>query len=236
MCLLSPPLACNPSHLSPGCCPAILYVCLPALGCVSLAILYICPPVSAFVSCLAILYICLSALGCCVRLCPASALQSLISFVSQLAVSASALQSLCMGPRKPLHLSPSCRLLYPPLPCNPLFVTQLWAVCRLQSFTCVSLCVFQLWTAVPASALQSFTCVLASLCICLPALDCCIRLCLAILLSPSSRLHVARYPLHLSPCVYICLPALDCCGRLCLAILCLPALDVASSGCRVFRF
>ena len=45
-----------------------------------------------------------------------------------------------MCPRKPLHLSPSSRLLYLPLPCNPLFVTQLWAACRLQSFTFVSLC------------------------------------------------------------------------------------------------
>ena len=51
-----------------------------------------------------------------------------------------------------------------------------------------------------------------------------------------SGLHVTCNPLHVSPCVYICLPALDCCGRLCLAILCLPALDVASSSRRVFRF
>ena len=107
----------SPSRLQPFTfvsqllCPAILYICLPALGCVSLAIVYICLPAL---------------------------------------------------------------------------------------------------TAVSASALQSFTCVLASLCICLPALDCCIRLCLAILyLSPSSALHVVCNPLHLSPCVYICLPALD---------------------------
>ena len=102
--------------------------------------------------------------------------------------------------------------------------------------------------------------------ICLPALGCCVRLCLAfvsqrwaavsalqslilhvspssdccvrpfIYLSPSSGLRVACNPLHLSPCVYICLPALDCCRPLCLAILCLPALDVASSSCRVSRF
>ena len=45
---------------------------------------------------------------------------------------------------------------------------------------------------------------LTSLCVCLPALDCCIHLCLAILyLSPSSGLHVACNPLHVSPCVYI---------------------------------
>ena len=51
----SPPLACNPSHLSRSglLCPAILHICLPAVGCVSLAIRYICLP----------------ALGCCVRLC-----------------------------------------------------------------------------------------------------------------------------------------------------------------------
>ena len=68
----------------------------------------------------------------------ASALQS-FTFVSQCwaAVSASALQSVLASL---LHLSTSSRLLSPPLPCNPLFVTQLWAACRLQSFTVVSLC------------------------------------------------------------------------------------------------
>ena len=56
-----------------------------------------------------------------------------------------------MCPRKPLHLSPSSRLLYPPLPCNSLFVTLLaiFSIC-LPAFKFVS----QLWTA--ASALQSF--------------------------------------------------------------------------------
>ena len=118
----------------------------------------------------------------------ASALQ-FFTFVSQrwAAVSAFALQSLilhlspssdccvrlclailCMCPRKPLHSSPSSRLLYPPLPCNPLFVTQLWAACRLQSFACVSLCLH-----------------------CLPALDCRCRLCLAILCLPA--LDVASF-------------------------------------------
>ena len=61
------------------------------------------------------------------------------------------------------------------LPCNITFVSQFWAACRLQSFT------------------LSFNS------LCLPALDCCVRLCLAIL--------------------YICFAALGCCVRLCLAIL-----------------
>ena len=77
---------------------------------------------------------------------------------------------------------------------------------RLQPFTLSPSC----------SALQSFTFVTQ-----LWALGC---------------MSLACNPLHVSPCVYICLPALDCCGRLCLAILCLPALDVASSSRRVFRF
>ena len=160
---------CNPLHyhLSP-----CVYMCLPALDCCVRAILHICLPALAAVS--------------------ASALQS-FAFVSQrwAAVSASALilhlspssdccVRLCLAilymcPRKPLRVSPSSRLLYPPLPCN-------------------------------------------------------------LYLSPSSGLHVACNPLQLSPCVYICLPALDCCGRLCLAILCLPALDVANSRRRVFRY
>ena len=105
--------------------------------------------------------------------CTASALQSLILHLSP---SSDCCVRLCLAilymcPRKPLQLSASSRLLHPPLPCNPLFVTQLWAACRLQSFTFVSLC------------------------------------------------------LHLSPS-----------SGLCLAVLCLPALDAASSSCRVFRF
>ena len=73
------PLACNPSHLSPSCSALQYYICLSALGCVSLAILYI-------VICLP----CLPALDCCVRLCLA-----ILYIVSQLwaAASASALQS-----------------------------------------------------------------------------------------------------------------------------------------------
>ena len=41
LCFLSPPLACNPSHLSPSCSALQYYICLPALGCVSFTILYI---------------------------------------------------------------------------------------------------------------------------------------------------------------------------------------------------
>ena len=143
MCLLSPPLACNPSHLSPSC----------------------------------------------------SALQSFI-FVS-----------LC------LHLSPSSGLLCPPLPCNPLHLSPS------AGLLCPPLpCSLPALTTVSASALQSFTRVLASLCMCFPALDCCIRLCLAILnLSPSSGLHVACNPficlplcLHLSPSPGLLWPPLPC--------------------------
>ena len=163
MCLLSPPLACNPSHLppsSPPCNPLDLspssglrvacnplhvspcvYICLPALGnpLISFTFVSLCLHLSP-------------ALGCCVRLC---AIRWLLCpplrnplHLSQRwgAVSASAFQSLTlhlspssdccvrlclailhMCPRMPLHLSPSSRLLYPPLPCNPLFFTQLWA-------------------------------------------------------------------------------------------------------------
>ena len=98
-------------------------------------------------------------------------------------------------------------------------------------YVCLSLAIlyicFQLWVAVSASAMQSLNCVS-------PSADCCVRHCLAILcLPPSSQLHVACNPLHLSRCVYMCLPALDCCVRLCLAILCLPALDVTNSSCSV---
>ena len=168
-----PPL--SPSRLQP-------FTFVSQLLC--LATLYICLPLSTFVSQLwtAVSASALQSFTFVSQLWAAvSALQS-FTFVSQrwAAVSASALQSLIlhlspssdccvrlclailyMCPRKPLHLSPSSRLLYPPLPCNPLFVTQLWAACRLQSFTFVSLCVY----------------------ICLPALDCCGRLCLAILVS-----------------------------------------------------
>ena len=148
-----PPL--SPSRLQPFTfvsqllCPAILYICLPALGCVSLATLYICLAVSTFVS---QLWTAVSA----------SALQSLILHLSP---SSDCCVRLCLAilymcPRKPLHLSPSSRLLYPPLPCNPLFVIQLWAACRLQSFTFVSLCLHLspssgvLWPPLPCNSLS----------------------------------------------------------------------------------
>ena len=168
MCLLSPPLACNSSRLSPSC-SAILYICLPLSTFVS----QLWTAVSAYAL---QSFTFVSQLWAAVS---ASALQS-FTFASRRWAAVSALQSLIlhlspssdccvrlclailyMRPRKPLHLSPSSRLLYPPLPCNPLFVTQLWAACRLQSFTFVPLCVYM----------------------CLPALDCCGRLCLAILVS-----------------------------------------------------
>ena len=66
----------------------------------------------------------------------------------------------------PSHVSPSCSALQ-----SFTFVSQLWAACRLQSFTFASLCP-HLWAAVSASA-QSFTFV--------PAPGCCARLCLPIL-------------------------------------------------------
>ena len=100
--------------------------------------------------------------------------------------------------------------------CHPLSPFLLVTVSALSPFCLPSCC------AVPTSALQScpfvsqhWTAVLQSF-TCAPALDCGVHLCLAIL--------------------YMCLSALDCCVRLCLAILCLPALDVANSSCRVFRF
>ena len=88
------------------------------------------------------------------------------------------------------HLSPCVYICLPaldccvPLPCNRLHLSRsAGLLCPPQSLFYICLPAL---TAVSASALQSFACVLASLCICLPALDCCIRLCLAILyLSPS---------------------------------------------------
>ena len=70
----------------------------------------------------------LPALGCCVRL-------SLAILYNCLPVLGLAILYICA--RNPLHVSPRSRLLYPPLPCNPFFVSQLW-------------------TVVPAFALQSF--------------------------------------------------------------------------------
>ena len=121
--------------------------------------------------------------------------------------------------------------------CLPSCISSCWSLCPL------------IWAAVSASRLPIRHAVQlspSSGLLCLPlacnplrvfsALGRCVRLCHAILefhVSPSSQLHVACNPLHLSPCVYTCLPALDCCVRLCLAILCLPALDVTNSSCSV---
>ena len=127
----------------------------------------------------------------------------------------------------PLHLSPLSpsrlqsftfvsqllcpAILYICLPVST-FVSQLWAAVSasaLQSFTFVS----PRWAAVSASALQSFTCVLASLCICLPALDCYIRLCLATQLWAACRLQsftVISLCLHLSPSFGLLWPPLPC--------------------------
>ena len=117
----------------------------------------------SFTCVLASLCICLPALDCCIRLCLAILN---LSPSSGLRVACNPLHFVFLC----LHLSPSSGLLWPPLPCKPLFVTQLWAA--------LSPCVY----------------------ICLRALDCCIRLCLAILyLSPSFGLHVACNPLHFVP-------------------------------------
>ena len=87
LCLRS----CLPScgSLCPSCLPSVS-LCLPSC-CPSSGLRVACKPLhlSPFV------YICLPALDCCARLC---------------------LAILYMCPRKPLHLSPSSRLLYPPLP------------------------------------------------------------------------------------------------------------------------
>ena len=167
--------------LCPPCLPSVslcLRLCLPFCWA-------LCP------SCLPSVSFCLpSSLPCCLPCwswCPPCLPSFLYIYVPPLSPS-------CL---QPSHLSPSCSALQ----CLT-FVFQLWAACRLQSFTFVSLCLhvspssgllcpplpsnplhlspsFGLlcpplrWAAVSASALQSFTCVLASLCICLSALDCC---------------------------------------------------------------
>ena len=187
---------------------------------VSLLVGHLCPP------CLPPVSLCLRpCLPSCWSLCPPLLPSVSFCLPSCCAVPTSALQSFPFVSQLWTAVLQSCTC----LACNPSSCLQVLDCSALQSFTFVS----QLWACNPCNPLHLSPCVY----ICLPALDCRICLCLAILyLSPSSGLHVACNPLHLSPCVYICLPALDCCGRLCLAILCLPALDVASSSCRVFRF
>ena len=93
----------------------------------------------------------------------------------------------CLSLANPLcsTLSPSSGLLCLPLACNPLHLFS--ALGR-----CVRLCHAILEFHVSPSA------------------DSCIRHCLGILyLCPSSQLHVACNPLHLSLCVHMCLPAFD---------------------------
>ena len=176
--------------------------------------------------------------GHCVRLvfllsftCPPSRLQP-FTFVSQLwtAVSASALQaftcaSLC------LHLSPSSGLLCPPLPCNPSHLSPSSGL-RCSPLPCNPSHLS------PSSGLRC------------PPLPC-----NPLHLSPSAGLLCPPLPCNplfvtqlwaacrLQSCLYICFP-------LCLHLSpssgllwpplpcnpCLPALDVASSSCRVFRF
>ena len=131
-------------------CPAILYICLPALGCVSLAIPTFVSQLWTAVSASAVQsFTFVSQLWAAVS---ASAFQS-STFVSQrwAAVSASAWQSLI------LHVSPS-------------------------SDSCIRLCLAILYLSpscglhVDCNPLHLSPCVY----ICLPALDCCGRLCLAI--------------------------------------------------------
>ena len=149
-CLLScwslcPPCLPSVSFCFPSCCavPTSALQSFPFVSQLWTAVLqsFTCPPAP---DCcvrlsLAILDICLPDLGCCVRL---------------------SLAILHNCPRSPLQLPPSSRLLYPPLPCSPLFVSQLWAACRLQSFTFVSLCLHLspssglLWPSLPCNPLS----------------------------------------------------------------------------------
>ena len=114
--------------------------------------------------------------------------------------------------------------------------------------------------AVPTLALQSFPCV-SQLClplacnpshlspssgllcpailyICLPELDCCVRLCLAILYICLLTFVSQLWLLCPQPFTFvlailcICLPALDCCIRLCLAILYLSPSSTLHVSCK----
>ena len=138
-----PPLPCNPLRLSPSSgllCPPLpsnplrlpptsALLC-PPLNCIPFPLA--CNPLHlspSLLPCpsglrLAIRNMCLPtllpALGCCVRL-----------WLAILYTCLPAL-GLCAAVCNPLHLSPSSRLLYPPLPCNPFFVTQLLVLSPLQ--------------------------------------------------------------------------------------------------------
>ena len=162
-------------------CLSSVSFCLPS--CWSL-----CPP------CLPSVSLCLrSCLPSCWTLCPSCLPSVSFCLPSCLPCCATSCWSLC-PPCLPSFLY-TC-LLSPPLACNPshlspscsalqsfTFVSQLWAACRLQSFTFASLCLH----LSPSSGL---------LCLPLPcnplhlspALGCCVRLCLAIL----NFLHLSR--------------------------------------------
>ena len=142
MCLLSPPLACNPSYLSRSCSALQSFTFISQLrAAVSASALQslhlsssaglLCPPLPCnpeflhlspnfdccvrlcLICILASLSICLPPLDCCIRLYLAILY---LSPSSRLHVASNALLlvSLCR------HLSPSSGLLWPPLPCNPL--------------------------------------------------------------------------------------------------------------------
>ena len=143
------------------------------------------------------------------------------------------------------------------------FVSQL-CTAVLQSLTCLPApdCCVRLSLAILDICLPALGCCvrlsLATLHNCLPVLGCCVFLSLAILyiclsapccvrLGCCVRLAILYVCLPTVDCalslslatLHICLPALVCSARnpvhAALAILCLPALDVASSSCRVFK-
>ena len=191
---------------------------------------------------LAILYNCLPVLDCCVCLSLA-----ILTFAVSIwaAVSASALQSSTCAAQLWTPLSPpllaTLYMCLPALDCSALqsftCVYQLWAACCLQSilYMClpVSTYVSQLWTAVPASALQSFTFVSQLwAAVSASALQSFTFASQRWAVASASALQSFTFVLAV---LCVCLPALDCCVPLCLAILCLPALNVASSSCRAFR-
>ena len=193
-----------------GCPPCFGTACPPSVRLVTLCLpscWSLCPP------CLPPVFLCLqSCLPSCWSLCPP-----------------------CLPPVSLCLRSclPSCWSLCPPCRpsvsfCLPSCLSSCWSLCP-PCLPCVCLCLRSClpscWSLCPP-CLRS-----VSLCICLPGLDCCIRLRLAILyLSPSSGLHLqsstcVSLPLHLIP------------ARTAVAtFLCLPALGVASSSCRAFRF
>ena len=209
---------CPPScrSLCPPCLPSVSF-CLPSCGhCVRLVSLH-----SFFVSGLVFFLV-----GHCVRL--VSLLSPFVSLlVSRLVDHCVRLVSLLLSFVS--FLSPSCWSLCPPrpfcLPLTPVLSPFLWITVRLVSLLfcfCFPSCLPSCWSSCP---------------------HCCF--CLSPVLSPSLLVTVSilsPFCFLLSPLLVSlvvscwslrppCLPS----ERLCLAILCLPALDVASSSCRVFR-